>query len=372
MAAEPGIVTASSPPNAVVQVHPGMNVQPVVLVDQNGNFGALVPAPTAANQYPVSNSSDAWTLSQVGTVGGNTYNAGWTLGTPDLGGEALYNSASGGTVTVPQNLTSTVGATAAFRQLGAGPLTVAAGSGVTVEGVLVTTSQYQTLFARQVTANTWAVTGSAAIGTSEAQPDGIAAPGTSGFPADLGHIHPRPGIFLPSDFGFKAWNYDPIYSNNTSTVSLSGKWFFSQAVLAQDAALSSVSWLATVAGGTPTTGENFAGIYTLSGTTATQAAVSADASSYITSTGIVTVPMSSATATIKAGTIIVIAVLINAGTSPTFARLASEIYASVVTAGSALQSRQGSYGSTGATTLPSSFSINVQQEATTILWLGAS
>src|ERR1017187_1559400 len=38
MAAEPGIVTASSPPNAVVQVQPGMNVQPVVLVDQNGNY----------------------------------------------------------------------------------------------------------------------------------------------------------------------------------------------------------------------------------------------------------------------------------------------------------------------------------------------
>ena len=38
MAAEPGIVTASSPPNTVVQVQPGMNVQPVVLVDQNGQY----------------------------------------------------------------------------------------------------------------------------------------------------------------------------------------------------------------------------------------------------------------------------------------------------------------------------------------------
>jgi hypothetical protein len=68
-----------------------------------------VPDPTAANQYPVSNSSDKWTLSGVGTIGGNTYNAGWTLSTADLGGEALYSSASGGTATIPLNLTSAVG-----------------------------------------------------------------------------------------------------------------------------------------------------------------------------------------------------------------------------------------------------------------------
>ena len=40
MAAAPGIVTTGSPPNAVVQIQGGMNVQPVVLVDQNGNFQA--------------------------------------------------------------------------------------------------------------------------------------------------------------------------------------------------------------------------------------------------------------------------------------------------------------------------------------------
>ena len=39
MNAAPGIVTSGTgPPNATVVVQPGMNVQPVVLVDQNGNF----------------------------------------------------------------------------------------------------------------------------------------------------------------------------------------------------------------------------------------------------------------------------------------------------------------------------------------------
>ena len=39
MAAAPGIVTSGTgPPNAVVEVQPGLNVQPVVLVDRNGNY----------------------------------------------------------------------------------------------------------------------------------------------------------------------------------------------------------------------------------------------------------------------------------------------------------------------------------------------
>ena len=33
MTAAPGITTTASPPNAVVKIQPGMEVQPVVLVD---------------------------------------------------------------------------------------------------------------------------------------------------------------------------------------------------------------------------------------------------------------------------------------------------------------------------------------------------
>ena len=41
MTAAPGIVTASSPPNAAVEIQPGMQVQPVVLVDSSGAFVAF-------------------------------------------------------------------------------------------------------------------------------------------------------------------------------------------------------------------------------------------------------------------------------------------------------------------------------------------
>jgi hypothetical protein len=41
MTASPGIVTGAAPPNAVVQIQSGMNVQPVVIVDQNGNYAGI-------------------------------------------------------------------------------------------------------------------------------------------------------------------------------------------------------------------------------------------------------------------------------------------------------------------------------------------
>lgn len=154
-----GLVIRGAEGSTPVAHTTGFTIQNVISA---GWLAAVVPAPTAANQYPVSNSSDAWVLTPAGTVGGNSYSAGWTVGVTDLGGEALYSSSSAGTATIPSGLTSTVGATVAFRQLSTGALTIAGAGGVTVEGLLTTTGQYQTLLARQVSANVWAITGSQA------------------------------------------------------------------------------------------------------------------------------------------------------------------------------------------------------------------
>jgi hypothetical protein len=43
-----GLVTASAPPNTVVNVQPGMNVQPVILVDQTGNYISPLVSPMTA------------------------------------------------------------------------------------------------------------------------------------------------------------------------------------------------------------------------------------------------------------------------------------------------------------------------------------
>jgi hypothetical protein len=334
-----------------------------------------VPAPTAAGQYPVSNSSSQWTLTQGGTVGGNTYNTGWTVGLSDLGGEALYNSASPGTATIPSGLTATVGASLAFRQLGAGALTVAAGGGVTVEGVLVTTSQYQVLFARQVSVNVWAVTGSVAIGTTAALPAGVAAAGTTGFPSDGGHVHGRPGVFLPQDFGLKAWAYEPVIALSVSTA-LNARIFYAMAVVGQTTTLANVCYICTIAGTSGTSGQCWAGIYSLTGTTPsstmTQIATSADISGSIGSTGVVSVAMTSPTGTLAAGTIIVIALLWNStGTYPTLARVAANFL-----------NTGGTYGDLGvrftqssstATTLPAGpTTLSTLGAPGVAYWLGAS
>lgn len=135
-----------------------------------GSFVSQVPRPTGANQYPLSNSSDKWTLAQLGTIGGNTYNASWDVGVSDLGGEALYNSSSAGTATIPMGLTTIIGESFAVRQVGTGSVSIAAGSGVTVNGVTVAAGQYQVLFARQTAADTWIITGTYGSGSSLALP----------------------------------------------------------------------------------------------------------------------------------------------------------------------------------------------------------
>ena len=60
MAAAPGIVTASSPPNTVVAVQPGMNVQPIILVDQNGQY--VAPGTITATLANVASSASSVTL----------------------------------------------------------------------------------------------------------------------------------------------------------------------------------------------------------------------------------------------------------------------------------------------------------------------
>jgi hypothetical protein len=69
-----------------------------------------------------------------------------------------YNSASAGTATIPQNLTTDIGADILFGQVGVGPLTVVAGSGVTVTGpCTLTYGPNHVLIAVQTALNVWTV-----------------------------------------------------------------------------------------------------------------------------------------------------------------------------------------------------------------------
>jgi hypothetical protein len=168
-----------------------------------------VPAPTQSNQIIVSNSSDAWTLASVGTIASNSYSSSYTVSTSDLGIEDEYNSSSAGTATIPLGLTSTVGAVLAFRQMGSGVLTVAGASGVTVEGTTASTGQYQTLMARQVATNVWAVTGS---GSSSGATDAYVTNAVQTMAGGVPSLMPN---FLPT--GALSENFPRILSDGTDT-----------------------------------------------------------------------------------------------------------------------------------------------------------
>ena len=135
MAAAPGIVTSGTgPPNAVVQVQPGMQVQPDVLVDQNGNYltgsgsaatagyladltGSVNVAASAAPSTgqvltATSGTTATWQASQSGfanpmTTGGDTLFESGALTPARLAGNTagtknfLTSTGSGGTANAP-------------------------------------------------------------------------------------------------------------------------------------------------------------------------------------------------------------------------------------------------------------------------------
>ena len=135
MTAAVGITTSGQPPTAVVNIQPGMNVQPVVLVDQNGNYV---------------------------TPGGSSTTAG-SLATTTV----PVNVAAATAPTSAQVLTATSGTTATWQALPTGT--------TSAKGVLQ-------------------LDGTA--GDIQAVP-GTAAAGASGLSADAQHVHPA-RITVPS------------------------------------------------------------------------------------------------------------------------------------------------------------------------------
>jgi hypothetical protein len=71
LTAAAGLTTSSSPPNTVAVIQPGMNVQPVVLVDQNGNYVASSVTLTATTVSTSATVSTAYRLYLINAASGN-------------------------------------------------------------------------------------------------------------------------------------------------------------------------------------------------------------------------------------------------------------------------------------------------------------
>ena len=147
MAAAPGIVTSGTgPPNAVVEIQPGMNAQPVVLVDQNGQYvtvssgggsGTATTLATTTTGVNVSNASAPGSGQVLTATSGTAATWQFTSGTATTANAlnsatTTVNVSAATAPSVNQVLTATSGSAATWQ--------FAPGGSTTTAGYLATTT----------------------------------------------------------------------------------------------------------------------------------------------------------------------------------------------------------------------------------------
>ena len=103
-------------------------------------------------------------LVAIETLGSSSRTDNYSIVAADVGVEQIYNSASGGTFTLPSNATASiaVGKEIPLRQSGAGQLTLAAGSGATLVArgsAFKLAGQHAVAAARKISTDGWLLYG---------------------------------------------------------------------------------------------------------------------------------------------------------------------------------------------------------------------
>jgi hypothetical protein len=121
--------------------------------------GSVISVATGTTAGTVAAGNDSRFL----TVASDVQTSSYTLALSDAGEVVEMNSASATTVTVPPNssVNFPVGTVVEVCQFGAGQVTLAGGSGVTLltPASMTTRARYSTVAVRQRAANQWVVTG---------------------------------------------------------------------------------------------------------------------------------------------------------------------------------------------------------------------
>ncbi|HEY5989811.1 MAG TPA: hypothetical protein VIV12_26025 [Streptosporangiaceae bacterium] len=130
--------------------------------------------------------------------------------------------------------------------------------------------------------------------------------------ADVAHTG-----FNPRDLGYKLWNYDPGDVSTASPGALTSGQVRTIKLprLTQADTLTGLGFVIGTIATTPTAGQCFVGLYTISGTTATRVAVSADISGNLATTGLIKYPFTG-TYSAALGAEMLAAILVNAATPP--------------------------------------------------------
>ncbi len=172
----------------------------------------------------------------------------------------------------------------------------------------------------------------------------------------------------PDEVAWKAWNYDSLLATQ-STGQASGVILFARLKIKRTISVSNLVVYVNTAGGTLTTAQNFAALYTISGGTATKVQTTADQTTAWGTTGIKTMAI---TATVlPAGSDVIVAIVSNGTTSAKFAKAPGIANAQYLNGALGASGSRFATNGTG-TTLPATLTLSSNANTADSLWVALS
>jgi hypothetical protein len=189
---------------------------------------------------------------------------------------------------------------------------------------------------------------------------GVAAAGTNTKASPSNHVHPRYD-YTASDHGLMGWSQDVASASSNSTVPAKGTLYLVKIHVPIAGPVTNVLLYVTAAGSGLTTGQNFAGLYSPSGTLL---GATADQTSLWSSVGLQTMPLTGGPASVAAGDYYA-GFVVNGTTAPGLAR-GNNQSATMVNVGLSTSTYRAATSTTGVTTsLPATAATPV---ASAYLW----
>jgi len=175
-----------------------------------------------------------------------------------------------------------------------------------------------------------------------------------------------PNIILPSDHGLIAWAYDPATGCNGTTLAVNGTMYLSTLSFRVTTTINKIWYMASTVGATPTSGQNWMGLYTAAG-----ARVASGAADSLVTLFNAAVGVTFATPYVAVPGRYWVAMLFNATTPPTMSRTSASVNAFNNGAITSAASYRFATNGTSQTVLPASITPSANVIGAS-LWVAAS